>query len=228
MAATNVLYVEGANDLHVISALLSANGFRDGRLPKQPSDGSHYFVADLLDSNASLRIAPNGTVDTLADVLKVQLKLPNVSRVAVVADANSDLSARWASFRSVLQQAGYAKVPDSLPATGLVLTERDRKTVGAWLMPDNVSGGYLESFLCRMIPNDDVLWPQARAAVNGIPEQDRRFDLLHREKAELFTWLAWQREPGKRMAESIKAGSLDPECAVSTAFVSWLNQWLRS
>ena len=65
--------------------------------------------------------------------------------------------------------------------------------------------------------------PQGAAAAG----EDRRFVEIHRAKAVIHTWLAWQSEPGVRMGAAVTRKYLEPQAPTALAFVAWLNQLLH-
>jgi hypothetical protein len=96
--------------------------------------------------------------------------------------------------------------------------------VGIWLMPDNQFPGMLEDFVSFLIPQSDALWQKVDNCLNQIPEKERRFSLDHRIKAQLHTWLAWQKEPGKPLGTAITARYLDAEAAHAQQLIAWIRR----
>jgi len=80
MTRTQILFVEGTDDQHVIWALLKHNGF-----PK------------------TFSVEQKGGVENLLAVLPVQLKGSGVKAVGVVIDADTNLLARWSSIQTILK-----------------------------------------------------------------------------------------------------------------------------
>jgi uncharacterized protein DUF3226 len=81
---SNVLLVEGMDDLHVIASLLQSHAFPE-----------------------VFEIAPKDGIERLLQVLPVQLKASGITSVGAVIDADFDIEARWNSVRHVLGTAGY-------------------------------------------------------------------------------------------------------------------------
>jgi hypothetical protein len=100
--------------------------------------------------------------------------------------------------------------PDGLP------------TIGLWIMPDNRSDGMLEDFIQSAIhdPDQRKLHETACAAVAGLAQP--LFKHFHRAKAEVATWLAWQRVPGAPAESAIGNKLID----FSSAAYQSLNDWI--
>lgn len=152
----------------------------------------------------------------------------DLSAFGIVIDADKAPDSRWQSIRDRLEKLGYEppKKPD--PQGTIVEPPRRRPVAGAWIMPDNLEEGSVESFLARLISDDDDLWPRARSVVDDIPEDQRRFPGSSGglAKAEIHTWLAWQKEPGRPLSRSITSRYLDPEAELARRFVTWLRRLL--
>lgn len=92
-------------------------------------------------------------------------------------------------------------------------------------MPDNQLPGMLEDFVAHLMPPDDALRPKAEAILQEI-ERDclNCYTLVHRPKALIHTWLAWQETPGMPMGQAITAQVLKYDCGIALAFVEWLQR----
>lgn len=89
-------------------------------------------------------------------------------------------------------------------------------------MPDNSDPGAIEDFLKFLIPNEDKLFPYAENVIAKLPI--RHFRDTYTSKALLYTWLAWQKEPGKPYGQAITAKYLDTSLPAANIFVSWLRE----
>lgn len=96
---------------------------------------------------------------------------------------------------------------------------------GLWVMPDNESAGTLEVFLRHLVPEANrPVWDFACQAVRsarglGAPVRER-----HEPKANLYTWLAWQDEPGPSPSLALTRRVLDPGSPHADAFVAWFRK----
>lgn len=159
-----------------------------------------------------------GGYDELRKSLPTAFK--TYSRLGVIVDSDPGAN-RYESIRGTLGNTGV-KFPELLPEEGLVL-EDDGGTIrlGIWLMPDNKTDGTLEGFLSNLVPSADPLWAHAQESVTLAKEKGAEFPENLRKKADLHTWLAWQREPGLRFGTAIKAGYFETDQQLSIKFHSW-------
>ena len=204
------LLVEGDTDKRVIPFLMEANGIeweRSGR--------------------PVVRIDPyNGVGELLKPgVVEAELRASGLEALGVMVDANGDASDRWNRIKA-LCDARFEDLPDRIPQEGLETIHLDTGVrFGVWIMPDNRFSGMLEDFLIRLIPEKSrVLYElagkcAAEAARSGAP-----FKEVHRTKAEIYTWLAWQDEPGRQLHEAVHHRVLDPEGPESRPFVRWFRR----
>jgi len=91
-------------------------------------------------------------------------------------------------------------------------------------MPDNSSNGYLEHFLAGLVPTGDPILIKAEAVVQElIAEPFNELRPAKIGKANLHTWLAWKREPGKPFGQAIDAGYFDINAAPVQLFLNWFS-----
>lgn len=149
-----------------------------------------------------------------------------VDRLGIVVDADDGVEARWPGFYQILVERGYRPVPKRLPVDGLVLERPDLTvgTVGVWLMPDNASPGALEDFVQYLVPPGDELWRHAGEVVETIPRELKRFTSRKQLKAHVYSWLAWQKEPGLRLGPAIERRLLDTDAPHAASFIVWLRR----
>jgi hypothetical protein len=91
-------------------------------------------------------------------------------------------------------------------------------------MPDNVRAGMLETLLLALRTGDAVLHDHARDATHQARVLGAPFRDVHREKAELHAWLAWQDPPGRQLHDAVRARILPPAPPVTDAFISWFRR----
>jgi hypothetical protein len=197
-----LLVVEGPDDKNVICAIRDRHDFK----PK-------------------FKVEIGGGYERLRKSLSVRLKKGSeLERLGIVVDADTDATARWHSLRDVLTRSGYDNVPDQPDPAGTVVVHEILPWVGIWIMPNNSLQGMIEDFLTFLVPENDSLIGRARACLNDIPIEERRFPVQHQTKALIYTWLAWQKEPGKPLYQAITKRYFDTEGPRVAAFLSWLTR----
>lgn len=196
---SRLLLVEGADDFHVISALCGA------------SDLPENFV--IFDCGS------NDDVFNALSALLLRDDPPEI--IGVVIDADINIRGRWQSIRDKLQNYPYI-FPDAPEPDGTIIEGvEDMPRLGFWLMPDNVTPGMLEDFCRQLAPDDAIAF--AEHCVTGAKEKlFATFRDVHRSKAVVHTYLAWQDEPGKPLGQSITARVLQPDTEIAGVFASWL------
>jgi hypothetical protein len=104
----------------------------------------------------------------------------------------------------------------------LIITDDNGTRVGVWIMPDNKLPGMLETFLGYLLPTSTSdLWSVAEKSVNEAKESGAPFIESHRQKAQIYTWLAWQKPPGRQLHQAIQQRILDPTHPEAVKFVAW-------
>ena len=109
-----------------------------------------------------------------------------------------------------------------IKTSGLVLnpTSEDAPVVGVWIMPNNKLPGMLEDFVATLSEPDDPLMAKADNVLNELEaEKIQRYKVVHRAKAKIHSYLAWQDEPGKPMGVSITAHVLNPDSPSGIKFL---------
>ena len=119
-------------------------------------------------------------------------------------------------------------MPVQIPAEGLEVVHSGGSRFCIWIMPDNRLTGMLEDWLVRLIPETSgPLYELARDCVSESKRQGAPFKEVHRTKAEIHTWLAWQDEPGLRLYDAVIHRVLDPRRPESEPFVNWFRSLFR-
>lgn len=202
----SVLLVEGKDDQHVIWALLE-----------------HYRVPDTFIVNDC-----DGIENLLREV-SLRLTTPTMYKcIGVVMDADVNIKGRYDSFRSILEATGvYDFSQTSLSETGTLIKPSDENypVLGLWLMPNNRSNGMLEDFVMTLADENDALMSESDAVLSSLEGRSiNRYAQVHRSKAKIHTYLAWQEEPGKPMGQAITAKVLHAESESAKIFVEWIRE----
>jgi hypothetical protein len=91
-------------------------------------------------------------------------------------------------------------------------------------MPNNAVHGMLEDFVRIIIPEDDLLLPFVEKGISEIEASAlEKYLPMHRSKALIHTWLAWQESPGTPMGQAITKSYLNHNHQLCALFVAWLN-----
>lgn len=198
------LLVEGNNDWHVLMNLCS-----------------RYDVAENFD------IIDCGGKDKLLSQLRLRLSNPSINQIiGVIVDADTDCISCYNQIVNNLKPYGY-DFPDVPVKNGLILQskEEDKAKVGVWIMPDNSSQGMIEDFALRLIDPTDVLLQKAESTIVEIEEEKIcRFKPVHRSKAKIHTYLAWNDEPGLPIGQAINKNLLNADSEYAQVFMSWISR----
>jgi hypothetical protein len=195
------LLVEGNDDQHVVWTL--CNKFR---------------VTESFD------IIDNKGIENLYTNIPVRFKQSGTDTIGVIIDADETLGNRWRELNRILTSIGFI-LPDQFPREGLISKNEAGKTIGIWIMPNNEINGMLEDFMRFLIPAEDLLLPIVESTLQHIEEKGlSKYKPVHKSKATIHTWLAWQEEPGTPLGLSIKKKYLTITPAECTAFISWVNK----
>ena len=72
---------------------------------------------------------------------------------------------------------------------------------------------------------EDPLMAKADDVLNQLEaEKIQKYKDVHRSKAKIHSYLAWQDEPGKPMGTSITAHVLNPDSESGVRFLEWLKR----
>ena len=90
-------------------------------------------------------------------------------------------------------------------------------------MPDNSSDGLLEDLIKGAIIEDEhVLFNTAEHCVQSL--KTPKFKVIHRSKAEVATWMAWQKTPGQPLVGAVGGNLLDFQSGTGKFFIDWLKR----
>lgn len=206
--ATSLLLVEGPEDKEVLGALLQVKQIEP-----------------------EFAVSVETGLTNLKQAFRTGLKATNIrKKLWVLADADSDCGAKWQMLRDcMIEHGGYDVSPRTpLPEGGAVFTPKKATgiTVGIWIMPDNSRPGMLEDFITLLVKADDTLIGHAQSVVDRL-DADRNshpslFRPVHRSKAIVHTWLAWQDKPGRSMGTAILRNRLELEAPLCSRFIGWV------
>lgn len=213
------LVVEGDDDKWVTIELLARHGSFWGDADREASTDLPYVHS------------ANG-IEPLRNLVAVEAKHKHRLRLGVILDADLEAGAAWSKLKDRLRHIDdppewlspmLVQLPDALPREGLVVEQAER-ALGVWVMPDNGTRGTLEDFLVDLVPSGDIHWGPARENVAAAMQRGVQFPDQHRSKAEVHTWLAWQREPGVPLGRALKSAYFLHNSAGAMAFVGWFRR----
>jgi hypothetical protein len=207
----NVLLVEGQDEKRTIPELIELNGIDWG-------SGKNTIV-HIKDYEGYENIIKPGSIST-------ELKADGIEALGILLDADEYPQDRWVAIRNACRNSkAVSNIPDDLPEKGLIIEAGNGVRVGIWIMPDNKLPGMLETFLGYLLPTDNsLLWEFAESTINSAKEQGAPFTEYHREKARIYSWLAWQKPPGRQLHQAIKERILDPQHPEAQMFVNWFRE----
>ncbi len=216
-----ILYVEGKDDISVINALLGRHGVDTER-------GKRHLCIKDQESVEQLLASMGDAIKTATD-----------KRIGFVVDIDIAISQRWQAVKARMNEIGM-NLPDQCPANGFIgKLDEYPHNFGIWLMPDCATDGQmLEHLVETLLPANDPLWPHAKQctaravellddANQQIPDGGRkwkRFGDQEKIKAEVHSWLAWQREPGVALGAAINDHILSHDSPQAIAFLKWAKE----
>ncbi len=204
---TKLLLVEGEDDKRVIPELIEKNG-----------------VVWTQDDPLIPHIHSCGGYSKLLNQIRSRLKESSLSQLGVIIDADENPLGRWESIKNRCQ-ASIPSLPNELPEDGLICEVTKDLKFGVWLMPDNFQRGMLETFLAYMIPNEtEPLWQFAHSSVQEAVNRGAKLTEVQYDKANIYTWLAWQDPPGRQLHQAVKETVLDPKHPRAQKFVKWFKE----
>ena len=203
---SNLLIVEGKDDKHVMLAL-----------------------RDKLQLKGTYDVEDKGDDHKLLKSIEAELIAPGRKCLGIVMDKDTDNpdknKNRWEQIKAILTPLSY-NVPESAPSSGAVLPspELGFARVGIWLMPNNQNSGMLEDFMRQLIVPDDDCLLFAEETLKELEKREiQRYKKVHRAKALMHTWIAWQDQPGIPLGQSTTR-YLTTDTALCQQFAAWLNR----
>lgn len=194
------ILVEG-NDIHLILQVCTQYGLSQ---PKGFSDKKDFESNFAFKSKKGNALGKQELIGSLSGLLLES----DLQAIGIILDADQSAAATWKSLVSVLEHSGYTDLPTAPNPEGTIIESPDHDLfpkVGVWIMPDNINSGEIEDFFLQLIDSEDFRLNHARKSVKELINQ--KPDLLaasNRSKAEVHTWLAWQKEPGRLMGIAVK------------------------
>ena len=199
-----VLLVEGDEDKRVIPELIEATGIT------WETQDSYIVGIEALGSIE--KVLKAGEIET-------RLKGSGLLALGVLIDADDDVNVCWQKIKNRIEKQ-YPNLPDIPPPKGFITQVSGMPKFGAWIMPDNTNRGMLETFLLHLRPESPLLELSTQ-----VPQMAKQAGALfidsHADKAQIYSWLAWQNPPGRQMHNAIQQQMLTEKNQLLLDFVEW-------
>ena len=204
------LLVEGKSELRDFPQLIEKNG-----ILWEDNQGEPIVSIKECD----------GYENITSELISTEFKATGLTHLGLIIDADFNVVERWQSIRNIclkLENINDNDLPVKIPETGLIIDTIDNKKFGIWMMPDNQNRGMLETFLAYMIKDEsDPLWQYAQEVVTEAKTKGAKFIDEHIDKAYIYSWLAWQKPPGRQLHNAIQEEILNPQHPKAQIFVKW-------
>ncbi len=221
-----VLWIESGVNAHFIQSLLK-----------------------LLNLKANIKVEPKINTEKNHQALKSieiikELNDGNIQQLAIIADADSfEQNAGFNDSRQILisylnpilQELGIAEFPLTINPENLgkgEIVKNQEISVGLWIMPNHQNDGYLETFILNNINlnqnlNNSFMQSDLKNYATDCltqlkAEEMQLFKTHHQDKANLYTWLAWQKNPTQFLHNAIDAELLEINSTNIQNFKQWL------
>ena len=209
---TKRLLVEGDSDRRFFEALLRETGF-------QPSE---VWVGPPTELGPGDRGKENA-LSLLPDLID-EFRDGHLTHLGVVVDADftgiqkQGFVATEQAISELLSPHGYVR--SSKAMAGITYSRRNSPPIAIWIMPNNADDGIVEDWIAQSVcAAEKGLFDVAREAVSRI--NSPKFQVFHRRKAEVATWLAWQTIPGQPIVSVIGDKLVDSNLPLVRALMQW-------
>lgn len=202
--------------------------------------GFFIEICKKLNLTASVMVAPpkdlggthnskNGVINHLKNALLPQLADGTMTHIAAVVDA--DYAAHGGGYTNtldilsgVLAPFGFFLETSQSENNGLYFKNSDGfADFGLWIMPRSQHEGMLEDWVRSCVDeNEQILFDHAANVVQQLASP--KFPTHKKAKAEVATWLAWQKEPGHGFYHLVTEGLLNRQRPLFVELEQWLEK----
>ncbi len=202
-----------------------------------------FFEEICKNSNldTSVKVAPpkelggyhntkGGVINHLRDVLLPQLADGSITDIATIVDADyvihgSGYDSTLNRLSGVLAPYGFNLEIGQAESNGLCFKNSDGLAdFGLWIMPRNQHEGMLEDWVKSCVDETEKeLFEHATNVVEQL-ENLKKFQNHKTSKAEVATWLAWQKEPGHGLYHLVTEGLLNRQRPLFVELEQWLEK----
>lgn len=186
---------------------------------------SNVTIAPPKSLEAGTHNSKQGVINILPTYLR-QLADGQLEKLGVVVDADniehgSGFSATLSVFSEIVSEFGFV-APEAVAGEGMLFKHNDGLAdFGLWIMPNNAGDGMLEHWISQCIAGEEQeLYRLATTTVGGLPSP--KFRPVHKIKAEIATWLAWQEKPGAGLYYAVRSSLFNERAPLHSALLKWL------
>lgn len=207
-----ILIVEGQGDKVFFEKLFDKIGFNIGVKIHSPKDYN-------FDKDGKKRAI------TLLETLIKQLIDGSISHLGIVLDADF-VSDHWGfevtfeKIKKLLKKSEYGD--PEIKFSGLAFPHLNGLgSIGLWIMPDNSSEGMLEDWIKQSVQDSEKsLLGHAIDTTKKL--FNKKFKPIHNSKAEVATWMAWQKRPGCGFDQTIDDSLINLQSKNMIQLVNWI------
>ncbi|MEA1869759.1 MAG: DUF3226 domain-containing protein [Euryarchaeota archaeon] len=210
--AEQILLVEGESDRSFFKEVCKTLGLHPSVKVAPPKDvgGSHNTKEGVFNH---------------LPILLSQLGDAEITHLAVVVDADSAVNG--GGYQRAIDKVTETVKPygftlASNPVGGVLFQNDDGLAdFGLWVMPNNSDEGMLEDWIKSCVhPDEHELFAHAETVVDTLPQT--KFKPIHISKAEVATWLAWQKQPGHGIYRAVEDQLIDTNSVLFKELCIWL------
>lgn len=213
---SNVLFVEGDEDRKLFLSISRSLNFKV-EVKYDPSGKGNAILGFI----AALKLQTSASKTRIGLVVDADFLQHGSGFVATQALINQKLQAIDWNPLSLTQYSGFGTTSPKVKDV----------QAGVWVMPDNLSDGYVENFVIQSIsasqqPLANYAFQQTVIADfggNGIPPIPTKPH--HMDKAKVGTWLAWNDPPRMSLGAAHASHLLDFDAGLGGDLSDWL-KWL--
>jgi hypothetical protein len=151
-----------------------------------------------------------------------------IKKLAIIVDAdslpNSNYQKTIERISIIIEPFGYKLIADK--SNGIFYKNSDGLSdIGLWVMPNNENEGMLEDWIKECIhPDEHSIFTHAKSVIDSLASP--KFKPIHKSKAEVATWLAWQEKPGHGLYWAAHSNNnlLDSSSHLYQKLVNWLKR----
>ncbi|WP_262965893.1 DUF3226 domain-containing protein [Methylobacter psychrophilus] len=173
-----------------------------------------------------VRNSKQGVFNLLPTLLPLLLIEDGLTHIAIIVDADY-LVLNGLGYQKTIERVSDIVRPfgfefDQNAASGILYKHSDGLAdFGLWIMPNNQDEGMLEDWIKSCVNvSEQALFQQATQAVQQV--STRKFPEHLLSKAEVATWLAWQKQPGHGLYAAITDQLLDNQLPLFKELELWL------